>query len=98
MRGAGRLGLVWLGMLVLLAGETALAVQVPGRFAPPLVLGIGILMVAAVGVVFMRLRAGPPLSRAFVVAALFWLAVLLGLGSMDPFTRTDYPLPVTRYP
>lgn len=41
---------------------------------------------------FMRLPAGPPRSHAFVIA------VLPGLGGMDPFMRIDYPVPLTRYP
>ncbi len=97
-RAAGRLVLVWLAMLVLLAGETALALMWPGRFAPGAVLALGLLMVAVVGFAFMRLRGSPKLSHAFVIAALFWVVVLLGLGGMDPFTRIDYPVPVTSYP
>jgi hypothetical protein len=30
--------------------------------------------------------------RAFALGALFWLLILLGLGSADPLTRTDYPV------
>jgi hypothetical protein len=28
--------------------------------------------------------------RLFAVAGLLWLTILLGLGSLDPMTRTDY--------
>jgi hypothetical protein len=31
--------------------------------------------------------------RAFAVAAVFWLIVLLGLGSIDALTRTHYDVP-----
>jgi hypothetical protein len=59
---------------------------------------LGIAAVVAVVPGFMRLPASPPLTHAFVIVVLFWLAVLLSLGGMDPFTRIDYPVPVTRYP
>ena len=28
----------------------------------------------------------------FALAGVFWLAVMLGLGSLDAFTRTDVPV------
>jgi hypothetical protein len=46
-------------------------------------------MVAAVGIMFMQIRKGPITVRLFVVAGLVWLSILLGLGSLDPMTRTD---------
>jgi hypothetical protein len=30
--------------------------------------------------------------RLFAAAGLLWLTILLGLGSLDPLTRTDYPV------
>jgi hypothetical protein len=40
----------------------------------------------------MEIRRGSVLMRAFALGALFWLLILLGLGSADPLTRTDYPV------
>jgi hypothetical protein len=59
----------------------------------PLVMIPGLLMVLTVAIGFMDVRRGPVLVRAFTVAAMFWLFVLLGLGSVDPLTRTDYLVP-----
>jgi hypothetical protein len=47
-------------------------------------------MVATLGVAFMQVRRGPTIVRLFIIAALLWLAILLGLGSLDPMTRTQY--------
>jgi hypothetical protein len=47
-------------------------------------------MVGVVGTVFMEVRRGPEIVRLFATAALLWLTILLGLGSLDPMTRTDY--------
>jgi len=49
-------------------------------------------MVAAVGTLFMQVGKGPTVIRLFAVAGLLWLTILLGLGSLDPLTRTDYPV------
>jgi hypothetical protein len=56
----------------------------------PLILLPAIAMIAGVAFRFMEVNRGPSIVRAFAVAALFWLFVLLVLGSCDPFTRTDY--------
>lgn len=47
---------------------------------------------AVVALSFMRLRAGGALTTVFAVAGVFWLRVMMGLGSMDPATRTDIPV------
>jgi hypothetical protein len=39
---------------------------------------------------FMQVGRGPTIVRLFAVAALVWLSVLLGLGSLDPMTRIEY--------
>jgi hypothetical protein len=49
-------------------------------------------MVALVAFGFMEIAAAPPAAHLFAVAALLWLAILLGLGTVDPLTRTDYPV------
>ncbi len=83
----------WLVLLLLLA------VEFGGSFLPlprgwrSLLMVPAVLMVALVGLRFMRIGSGPTLPRAFAVAGLFWLLILLGLGSMDPLTRTDYTVP-----
>ena len=51
----------------------------------------GFAATAIVLVMFMRIGAASPLMHIFGLAGLFWFAVLLALGGMDPQTRTDYP-------
>ena len=81
----------WVVLLVLLAGEFGvgfLPLPLP-RSIRPLILIAPVIMVAAVGIMFMQVRKGPITVRLFVVAGLVWLSILLGLGSLDPMTRTD---------
>lgn len=82
----------WVALLVLGALECAAAfLPMPPSFHPLLLLpSLG--MVALVGVMFMGVRKAPDIARGFAIAALFWLTVLLGLGMMDPLTRTVYPV------
>ena len=84
------LAITWLVLLVLLA------IEFGGSFLPiprawrPLLLVLALLMVATTMVMYMNVRRGPTIVRGFAVAGLFWLIVLLGLGSLDAMTRHDY--------
>ena len=49
-------------------------------------------MVLVVAIGFMQLTSAPPLATIFAAGGIFWLVLLLALGSMDSFTRTDYPV------
>jgi hypothetical protein len=89
-RGMMRLLLVW-GLLILLGGTELAASYLPlGRSWRPLVMIPGVLMILVVAIGFMEVKKGSVLVRAFAVAAIFWLFVLLALGSADPLTRTNY--------
>jgi hypothetical protein len=88
----------WLVLLALLLAALGMLWLAPSRIAPGLILIGFIAMIVVVGFALMRLGSASVLAKAFVVAAVFWLLVLIGLGSMDPLTRTDYPVRVTRYP
>lgn len=79
----------WVVLLVLLAGEFGVGFLPLPRSIRPLILIAPVIMVAAVGIMFMQIRKGPITVRLFVVAGLVWLSILLGLGSLDPMTRTD---------
>jgi hypothetical protein len=80
----------WVWIMCLGAIEFSLALlPVPHTFRPLIMLP-GLAMIAGVAMFFMEVNRGPTIVRAFAVAALFWLFVLLVLGSCDPFTRTDY--------
>jgi cytochrome c oxidase subunit IV len=87
--------LMW-GLLILLGGTEFAASYLPlERSWRPLVMIPGVLMVLVVAIGFMEVKKGPVLVRAFAVAAIFWLFVLLALGSVDPLTRMNYYLPDT---
>ena len=86
----GSLLLAWLLLILLGAAELGasfLPLPAPAR---PALLVLAAAMVVTVAIVFMRIGSGPTIARGFAVAGLFWLIVLIGLGSMDPLTRTDY--------
>ncbi|HEY3850994.1 MAG TPA: hypothetical protein VGL87_08500 [Steroidobacteraceae bacterium] len=88
-----RLFRIWAALLVLGGAEFAASYLPLPRSLRPLVILPGALMVAAVAVGFMEVKRGIVLARTFAVAAMFWLLVLLALGSADPLTRTDYRVP-----
>ncbi len=78
----------WLGLLALLALTVALAYQPLGAGNFPVALGIGAIKAAIVAAVFMELRHRGARTFVFAAAGLFWLGILLWLGSMDFLTRT----------
>lgn len=89
---AWRLARAWGALVVLGAAELAASYLPLPRGLRPLLMIPAALMVLVVAVRFMEVRRGPAIVRAFAVAAMFWLIVLLGLGSVDPLTRTDFPV------
>ncbi len=80
----------WLLLLLLGGAEFAASFLPLARAWRPLIMVPAALMVLAVAIGFMEIRRGPVLVRAFAVAAVLWLVILLGLGSVDPLTRTEY--------
>jgi len=82
--------LCWLGLLLLGATEFGVSFIHFDRALRPLLMLPALAMVALVGLVFMRVRSGVAVVRGFALAGLLWLLLLLGLGSMDPMTRTAY--------
>jgi len=87
-----RLVWTWIVLLVLLAIQFGAALLPINPSLRPLLLVPAALMLAAVATMFMQIGRGPALVRVFAAAALLWVSILLGLGSLDPLTRTDYPL------
>jgi hypothetical protein len=79
----------WILLLMLLAVEFGASFLPLGSSLRPLIVIPAVLMVAAVGTMFMQVKKGPTIVRLFVAAGLVWLSILLGLGSLDPMTRTD---------
>ncbi len=76
--------------MLFLALEFGLSFIPFARDLRPLLMLVPALMATIVAFAFVQVRRGPTIVRGFAVAGLFWLLVLLGLGSMDPLTRTDY--------
>jgi cytochrome c oxidase subunit 4 len=85
-----RLWLTLALLLLLLAIEFGTSFFPLDRAARPFLLIPAVLMVGAVGTMFMEVGRGPEIVRLFAVAGLLWLTILLGLGSLDPMTRTNY--------
>lgn len=88
-----RLLVSWLVLLLLGGAEFVISFLPFGRSLRPLLMIPAFLMAAVVAVSFMEVGKGPAIVRGFAVAAMFWLIVLLALGSADPLTRTDYLVP-----
>jgi cytochrome c oxidase subunit IV len=80
----------WLALLLLGALELGCSYIEFDRSLRPVLLVPALGMVALVGVIFMRVRSGVAIVRGFALAGLVWLTLLLGLGTMDPMTRTMY--------
>ena len=72
---------IWLVLLLLLGVEFFV------RGATAML--IGGVMAVIVALTYMRLARSKDVSAAFALATVFWLVVLLGLGSMDTLTRHD---------
>jgi caa(3)-type oxidase subunit IV len=86
----GRLVFLWFALLLLGGIEFGLSFLPLSGLARPLVMLPAIPMIVVVAVGFMNVTKGPAIVRAFAVSALFWLLILLGLGSIDALTRIDY--------
>ena len=84
-----RFALAYAVLLVLLGTEFLLAFVLHAGLAS-LLLGPAMAAILAIGL--MRVAQGPPLARMCAVAGLVWLAVMLGLGTLDPATRTANPV------
>jgi cytochrome c oxidase subunit 4 len=78
----------WLALLALLALTVTLAYRPLGAFNMVAALAIGTIKAAIVAAVFMELRRRGSQTLIFAAAGLFWLGILLWLGSMDFLTRT----------
>jgi len=81
----------YLLLLILLAVQFGVAKLPLGEAARGFVLLPALIMVGIVAIGFMELGKGPRTARFFAVAGVVWLAILLGLGCLDPMTRVLYP-------
>ena len=85
-----RVVVVWLSLLLLLAGNTALAFIGLGTFAAVAHIAVAASMAALVLVVFMELDRGASLFWVFAGAGFFWLAMLFALTAADYLTRYNF--------
>ncbi|GBQ87961.1 hypothetical protein AA13595_2281 [Gluconacetobacter johannae DSM 13595] len=89
-----RIAACW-GMLVLLLAAELVAARMGSG------IGVGVLAVLMVLVIvlgFMQILRAPPLAIIFALGGLFWLTILLALGSLDSFTRTTVPVHAAALP
>lgn len=77
-------------MIALLAAELAATFAFPGWGRGGVAI-VAATMVAVAAFGFMGLRQEGATVWLFAAAAVLWLIILLGLGSLDPLTRTLYP-------
>ncbi|MEO8715108.1 MAG: hypothetical protein ABI369_08855 [Acetobacteraceae bacterium] len=87
-----KLIVAWIFLMAVAGGEfvvSGIRMHMANR---PVLLFFAALMVVTIGFVFMNLAKAPTVAKGFAVAAVFWLIVLFGMGSMDALTRSWYPV------
>jgi caa(3)-type oxidase subunit IV len=82
--------LVWLALLIVAAMEFGASFLPIAAGMRPILMLPAAIMAVLVALGYMRLLTAPEIARAFAVAGIFWLTVLLGLAMTDPLTRTVY--------
>ena len=88
----GKVLLTWVALLILLAIEIGISFLPLSPATRPLILSPALVMLAVIVGRFMQVGRGPAVVRLFAAAGLLWLMILLALGSLDPLTRTNYPV------
>lgn len=85
-----RLTLAWVVLLLLLGVEFGLSfIHMPPSMRP-VILVVVAPMAGIIAIFFMHVGRGPTVVRGFAVMAVFWIILLIGLGSMDPLTRLQF--------
>ena len=79
--------LTWVGLMVFLALTCASSYVAMGPWNTIVNTGISCAKALLIAVFFMHLRHAGPLLRLAAVTGLVWLALLLGLSSVDFATR-----------
>jgi cytochrome c oxidase subunit 4 len=80
--------------LLALTLTTVLVARVPlGPWHVPVALGIAVTKGTLVALFFMHLLHGSRMMQLVLVAAVFWLAIMLTLTFADYLTRGWYPAP-----
>jgi len=84
----------WLALLLLLALTTGLAFVPLGTANLFISLGIALAKALLVLILFMEIKAGSSLVRAFAAAGFFWLMIMIVLTTADYTHRTDVRVPL----
>lgn len=87
-----KLALAWLLLLAIAGGEFVVSGVHMHMANRPVLMFFAAVMVVTVGFMFMNLSSAPMVAKGFAVAAMFWLIVLFGMGTMDALTRVWYPV------
>ncbi len=87
-----KLTLIWAFLMAVAGGEWLVSGIHMRSENRAVIFLFSFLMVFTIGMGFMRLPKAPTIAIGFAVAGMFWLIVLLGLGSMDALTRNWYPV------
>src|SRR6266487_1771932 len=85
--------LVFTALIALTALTTAVAFQDLGPMNTVAALAIAVCKATLVILFFMHVKYSPGLTRVVIVAAFFWLAILIALTLSDVFTRNWTPNP-----
>jgi cytochrome c oxidase subunit 4 len=81
----------WLAVLLLYGISLGTAFLGLGIWGPVIQFGIAAISVAAVFILFMRLKGPPSLKWVFASSGFFWLLFLYGLSMTDYAGRTGWP-------
>src|SRR5437667_2920193 len=85
--------LVFITLIALTALTTAVAFKDLGPMNTVAALAIAVCKATLVILFFMHVKYSPGLTRVVIVAAFFWLAILIALTLSDVFTRNWTPNP-----
>jgi len=85
--------LVFITLIALTALTTAVAFKDLGPMNTVAALAIAVCKATLVILFFMHVKYSPGLTRLVIVAAFFWLAILIALTLSDVFTRNWTPNP-----
>ncbi len=86
------LGLTWCLLMAIAGGEFLVAGMHMRMENRPVILFFSATMVVIVAFMFMHLNRAPTVAKGFAAMGVFWLILVLGLGSMDMLTRSWYPV------
>jgi cytochrome c oxidase subunit 4 len=84
----------WLALMLLLALTTGLAFAPLGSATLFVSLTVAAAKALLVLLLFMELKAGNSLIRAFAAAGFFWLMIMIALTAADYTHRTDVRVPL----